>query len=179
MHNGRRTFVLSRGLEYFTESELDMQIGGGRDEWPIAILKELVDNALDAAEAAGVSPVVDIEVTDDGFLVRDNGPGIPATTIEKSFDYNVRVSDKLGYVTPTRGRLGNALMVVWAAPYVDAGESRIIIRTQGRRHEITVRLDRIEQCPAIDQEVHADTLEIGTEIRLSWPDSSLLTARWT
>ena len=25
--NGRRTFVLSRGLEYFTESELDMQMG--------------------------------------------------------------------------------------------------------------------------------------------------------
>ena len=75
MHNGRRTFVLSRGLEYFSVSERNMQIGRGREEWPIAILKELVDNALDAAESAGVSPVVDIETSHEGFLVRDNGPG--------------------------------------------------------------------------------------------------------
>ena len=40
----------------FSESELNMQIGRGREEWPIAILKELVDNALDASESAGVSP---------------------------------------------------------------------------------------------------------------------------
>ena len=57
---------------------------------------------------------------------------------------------------------------------MDTSESRIIIRTQGRRHELTVRLDRIEQRPAVDHEVHADTLEIGTEIRLIWPDSSSL-----
>lgn len=174
MHNGRRTFVLSRGLEYFSESELNMQIGRGREGWPIAILKELVDNALDAAETAGVAPVVDIETSYEGFLVRDNGPGIPKSTIEGSLDYNVRVSNKLGYVTPTRGRLGNALMVVWAAPYVDADESRIIIRTQGRRHEINVRLDRIEQQPAVDHDVHADTLQNGTEIHLAWPNSASL-----
>ena len=50
-----------------------MQIGRGREEWPIAILKELVDNALDAAETAGVFPVVNIEITDEGGCAAGTG----------------------------------------------------------------------------------------------------------
>ena len=176
MSNGRRTFVLSRGLEYFSESELLMQIGRPRWEWPVAILKELIDNALDAAESVDTEPVVSVTTSEDGFTVRDNGPGIPESTISGSLDYNIRVSDKLGYVTPTRGRLGNALMVVWAAPYVDQGQSQITIRTQGRRHDISVRLDRIEQCPAVEHDVHEDDFGSGTEITIQWPDSASLLA---
>ena len=145
----RATFATSRELEFFTEKELSMQIGQDRDWWPIALLKELVDNALDACETAGVSPEVEVLLEADALSVTDNGPGIPAATLERSLDYLVRVSDKAYYVSPTRGQLGNALKCIWAAPYVDTGEEgRIEVFAGGQRHEVTVTLNRIAQRPA-------------------------------
>jgi DNA topoisomerase VI subunit B len=52
----RTTFQTSRLLEFFSEKELQLQIGFAIEQWPIALLKELIDNALDAAESAGVPP---------------------------------------------------------------------------------------------------------------------------
>jgi DNA topoisomerase VI subunit B len=49
----REVFSLSRLLEFFTEKELAMQISFGRAGWAIALLKELIDNALDACEMTG------------------------------------------------------------------------------------------------------------------------------
>src|SRR5262245_9201691 len=77
----RTTFETSRLLEFFTEKELTMQIGHPEREWPKALVKELIDNGLDASEAAGVSPEVSVTVTDDGFEVKDNGPGLKESTL--------------------------------------------------------------------------------------------------
>jgi DNA topoisomerase VI subunit B len=78
----RTTFTTSRLLEFFSEAELAKQIGHQRNLWPIAILKELVDNALDACESAGVKvPKIKAEIGDDFFSVADNGPGILPETI--------------------------------------------------------------------------------------------------
>lgn len=44
----RTIFETHRTLEFFTEKELSMQIGAARESWPVTIIKELVDNALDA-----------------------------------------------------------------------------------------------------------------------------------
>ena len=46
----RTMFETSRVLEYFTERELSYQTGHSRDAWPLVILKELMDNALDACD---------------------------------------------------------------------------------------------------------------------------------
>jgi len=43
----RTMFEISRVLEYFTERELSYQTGHNRHFWPLVILKELMDNALD------------------------------------------------------------------------------------------------------------------------------------
>ena len=102
-----------------------MQIGHGRGLWPVALLKELIDNSLDACEAANLPPEVEVEIGDDSFGVRDNGPGLPRETLTRSLDYLKRVSDKAFYVSPTRGQLGNALKVVWAAPFVAHGDARL------------------------------------------------------
>ena len=61
------------------------------------------------------------------------------TTLERSLDYLVRVSDKAHYVSPSRGQLGNALKCVWAAPYVmsRASERR---RGGGDRQGGSIRL---------------------------------------
>jgi DNA topoisomerase VI subunit B len=118
----RTTFQMSRLLEFFSEKELQLQIGFSPPEWPIALLKELIDNALDACETAGMLPAIEVTLAPDALSVQDNGPGLPVSTVERSLDYLVRVSDKAHYVSPSRGQLGNALKCMWAAPYVARGE---------------------------------------------------------
>ena len=169
----RITFETSRELEFFTEKELQMQIGHDRDYWPIAILRELVDNALDACEMAGVSPVIDVGIEADAFTVQDNGPGLPANTIAGSLNYLNRVSDKSFYVSPTRGQMGNALKVIYAAPFVTSGESgRVEIWTGGNHHTVEMSLDRIAQKPVIEHEVEEGFVKNGTIVKVHWPDST-------
>lgn len=99
----RTTFTTSRALEFFSEKELAMQMGFDAAHWPIALLKELLDNALDACETAGVAPVVTVQEDTQSLTVTDNGPGLPLETLSRSLDYRVRVSDKAHYVSPSRG----------------------------------------------------------------------------
>ena len=65
-------------------------------------------------------------------------------------------------------------MVTWAAPYVTTGKSLITVEAQGRRHEITVGLDRIKQVPEISHEVSESDREEGTKIALEWSESASL-----
>ena len=118
----RETFVTSRLLEYFTQSELAMQIGHGLHRWPLALAKELVDNGLDACESAGISPEITLSIQQDALVISDNGPGISPEIVARSLDYTVRVSTNSRYVAPTRGQLGNALKTVWAAAFVVDGD---------------------------------------------------------
>lgn len=122
----RAVFEISREIEFFSEKELQMQIGYGRAMWPLALLKELIDNALDACETANVMPEIDVQIGDEFFAVRDNGPGLQAETLIRSLDYLKRVRDKSFYVSPTCGQLGNALKTVWTAPFVAHGERGIV-----------------------------------------------------
>src|SRR5262249_25885539 len=89
-----------------------------------------------------------------------------------SLDYNVRVSDKSLYVTPTRGQLGNALKCVWAAPFVAHGNkaSSIIIDVGGYRHTIRVSADQIQGCPRIEHVAeNGQLVKRGTSIAVAWP----------
>ena len=79
----RKTFTTSRLAEFATENELTKQIGHPASLWPIVVVKELVDNALDAAEKAGTAPDITVTVNSDSIVVADNGPGIPAATVRK------------------------------------------------------------------------------------------------
>jgi DNA topoisomerase VI subunit B len=143
----RTTFETSRLLEYFSPKELSMQLGAEPSRWGLVLLKELVDNALDACETAGTAPHIRITLSPDGCVVEDNGPGLPASTVARSLDYRVRVNDKAYYISPTRGQLGNALKCLWAAPYVVNPESPGVVQvtSQGVIHRIAVALDRIVQ----------------------------------
>ncbi len=167
----RTTFATSRLLEFFSEKELTLQIGYRPGDWPYALAKELIDNALDSAEAAGVAPIIEVELTEDALTVRDNGPGIPADTVVRSLDYQVRVSDKNHYVAPTRGQLGNALKCVYAAAFVATEEEgHVEIEAAGLHHDIRVTLDRIAQEPAISYEVtETPHVRTGTSVTLHWP----------
>jgi len=163
----RTTFEINRELEFFTEKELEMQIGHSKDWWPVALLKELIDNSLDACEVGNISPEIIVRIDDNYFSVQDNGPGISKETIEKSLNYLKRVSDKAYYVSPTRGQVGNALKCVWAAPFVLDGENgKIEVWSRGLHHIVNIGIDRIAQKPSIDYQYEEDSFKNGTLFKI-------------
>ena len=166
----REVFVTSRLLEFFDEDELGMQIGHEQALWPLALSKELIDNAIDACESAGIAPDVRLALRDETLTVEDNGPGLPAEIVARSLDYAVRVSTNSRYVSPTRGQLGNALKTIVAAAFVANGEhGHIEIDTPGVRHLVDVRVDRLAQTPRIEHRQAESARRNGTLVRMPWP----------
>jgi DNA topoisomerase VI subunit B len=158
-------------LDFFTEANLSTQIGTERRMWGIAVLKEMIDNALDACETASISPAITVTVTDDGLAVEDNGPGIPRATLEASLDFSKRVSANAYYVSPSRGRLGNALKVLWGVcAVVGKGEGHADIATGAFSAGISISLDPVLQHPDISITYKDKTAESGTFLKLVWPD---------
>jgi DNA topoisomerase VI subunit B len=167
----RETFITSRLLEYFSEKELTLQTGHEPDRWPEVVLKELLDNALDACEDAGTLPEIVVTIASDRIAVADNGPGLPAVVVERILDYGVRVSSKDAYVSPSRGAQGNALKTVLAIPFVlgHGAPARIVIESQGQAHAVTVGLDRIDQAPHIRHRRTASSVKTGTRVTVPLP----------
>jgi len=167
----RTTFTTNRRLEFFSERELTIQIGHPRQLWAVAILKELIDNGLDACEISAVKSRIEVCVEDAAFSVKDNGPGLPTDILVRSLDYGTRTSDKVQCVSPTRGRLGNALKCVWAAPFVINGRhGRVDVAAHKTLHQVHVRLDAIGQKPKIERTEQKSVVKSGTFFRLHWPE---------
>src|SRR5262245_36090997 len=153
----RETFRTSRLLDFCSRKELIAQTGHPPEAWPLVVLKELIDNALDACEDAGIAPAVSVEVDGRGITVTDNGPGLPAETIAGVLDFAVRVSSREAYISPTRGAQGNALKTIVTMPFVlDGAQGHVTIQARGIRHEISVQVDRLRQEPRIAHQQHAD-----------------------
>ena len=128
----RQVFPSSSELEYFSEAELVTQTGYPKAEWwPGVLVKELLDNALDVCEQAGVAP--EIRVAGDSLTIVDNGPGIPQAVVDRMLGFATRTSDKAAYVSPTRGAQGNALKTVLAIPYVLNGGRPSVCNHRGAR----------------------------------------------
>ena len=172
----RTTFTTSRLMEFCTTKELTSQIGHAPDDWPLVVLKELIDNALDACEEKGISPKIQVKVDTDGITMTDNGPGIPQKTIDGVLDYLVRASSREAYVAPDRGAQGNALKTLVAMPFVLAENDepgRIDITTKEGRHEIVFSMDPIRQEPTIRRTILAtNKVKSGTVITIHWPHSA-------
>jgi DNA topoisomerase VI subunit B len=171
----RVAFKTSRFLDFVGERELTAQIGHAVSEWPLVILKELVDNALDACEEADTAPVITIDVsTADGtIMITDNGPGIASETVADILDYSVRVSSREAYVSPTRGAQGNALKTILAMGFALSGErGETVIESKGTAHRIVFAADRIRQEPRIVHTTARSFRKNGTSITAHWPDSA-------
>jgi DNA topoisomerase VI subunit B len=137
------------------------------------VLKELVDNALDACEEAGIAPEVAVRVGAHGITVIDNGPGIPPAVIENILDFSVRVSSREAYISPCRGAQGNALKTIIAMPFALDGEAgQVEVDAQGVRHKITFAVDPIRQQPVIRHERREGPAKSGTHVTVHWPSSS-------
>lgn len=168
----REHFATSRAADFLEVRALQTQTGQPARRFGAVVVKELLDNALDAAETAGVAPEVELEVTGhDGYLsitVADNGPGMPAALIERVLDFSVLVSDKAAYRGPTRGLQGNALKTLLGIPTALGSPHPVVIETCGLLHTISVNIDpagevRVEHHrePAADR--------VGTRITVTIP----------
>jgi hypothetical protein len=180
----RTTFKTSREMDFFSQKELVTQTGHEIGEWPFVIVKELVDNATDACEEAGIPPVVTITADASSITIADNGPGLPESTLAAALDFTIRASSREGYVSPSRGAQGNALMTLFPMPrVVDPSTGRMIVEASGKRHVITVRADPISQRAVVHDDVaeipkskksHLGVSKIklalssGTSIRMEW-----------
>ena len=164
----RAVFVTSRELEYFTEKELTLQTGHEPELWPEVVLKELVDNGLDACESAGLPPEINVSLAADAITVTDNGPGLPSAVVESVLDYSVRASSKDAYISPTRGAQGNALKTILAIPYVlsEDRSGRVEVESHGERHVIKIGVDRIAQKPEIVRHTEAGVVKKGTRVKV-------------
>jgi DNA topoisomerase VI subunit B len=169
----RTAFKTSRHLDFCNQKELTAQTGHPPQAWPLVVLKELVDNALDACEEARVAPVIRVTLDDEGITVEDNGPGIPAEVIYGVLNFSVRVSSREAYVAPDRGAQGNALKTLVAMPFVlDRERGTVDVEAHGVRHRITMGVDRIRQEPVVERTEQAAETANGTKVRIHWPHSA-------
>src|SRR5579872_5630695 len=167
----RTTFQTSRALDFCSRRELVAQIGHEVADWPLVIVKELVDNALDACEESGTPPVIAIRVNSEGISISDNGPGIPPETVAAVLDFEVRVSSREAYASPTRGAQGNALKTIVAIPFAVSGENgNVEIVARGVRHIVSFTVDQIQQRPKIGHTKEHARQTPGTTISVHWSD---------
>ena len=143
------------------------------------ILKELVDNGIDACEDADIAPKIKVTITIPRsrkkpmrIVVEDNGPGIPPETINGIINYNVRVSSREAYISPTRGRQGNALKTILPMGYVLGGKVKgeTWIEAHGRKHRILFTVNQIKQEPRVENIPSRSRVTTGTRVTVFWPN---------
>lgn len=177
----RSVFSTSRAAEFLQPRALQSQTGQPVERFGDVVVKELFDNSLDAAEAAGVAPEITLTVADAGehiaVTVADNGPGLPAEVVERMLDFNVLVSDKAAYRSPTRGAQGNAFKTLLGIPHALGVSAPVVIEACGTRHEITVSLD-----PGGNVEIRHDrtasTRTVGTAVTVPLPAGRAPSGAW-
>jgi two-component system C4-dicarboxylate transport sensor histidine kinase DctB len=113
------------GAELVRSAENERRLGVQADRRLLVhALVNLLKNALEAATAAGVGPIITLSAAVEGTLVwlsvADNGPGIAEADLKRVFEE--------GYSTKGPGR-GRGLAIVQESIDVQGGEIRVSSRT--------------------------------------------------
>lgn len=140
-------------------------------DWDLYILKELVDNALDADEADGRAPHIHVVMSYMEEKMADrkeravsievsNSARFPLERVKDLFALDKRVSNKDYYNIPSRGAQGNALKTILGIPYAlrnhyffDYNLDRVPLAISYGDKRVVVKLDVNE----IDQHVGLQT----------------------
>ena len=178
----RTVFATPRAAEFLELRALQAQTGQPVEAFGHVVVKELLDNALDAAETAGRAPIIDIGTrTDDEVTfvtVSDNGAGITPATVADLCDFTMLVSDKARYRGPARGAQGNALKTLLGIPYALDVTEPVIIESAGIRHELQVSVDRVGDV-VVTHETTASDRAVGTSVTVPLPaDLDIDAGRW-
>ena len=170
----RTVFSTPRSGEFLELRALQAQTGQPAEAFGHVVVKELLDNALDAAETANRAPVVDIATRTDKYneitfvTVSDNGAGITPATVAGLCDFNMLVSDKARYRGPTRGAQGNALKTLLGIPFALGVDAPVVIESAGVRHELRVTLDRVGDV-VVTHKTTASDRTVGTSVTVPLP----------
>ena len=121
-------FVREDWTLFRTLATLSQKAGVAVPDLPQLVIKELVDNALDAGASCRFG-----RLPDGGFYVDDDGPGLPGSDEDVAglFSIGRPLSSSKMIRLPTRGALGNGLRVV--AGTVLASGGSLAVATRGRR----------------------------------------------
>ena len=173
----RVAFTTSRLAEYCSEKELVAQTGHDAQRLAARHHQGAGRQRIDPCEEAGIAPVIKVTITTgkreaDAHRGADNGPGIPSATVAGIIDYNVRVSSREAYVSPTRGRQGNALKTDPADEFPVGGKVKgeTWIEARGRKHRLSIQHQR-HQTRADRAEYHKPfARHTGTRVTMFWPD---------
>jgi DNA topoisomerase VI subunit B len=169
----RTIFETSRAAEYFTAEGLTKLTEQSEESFGDVVIKELGDNALDAAETTRVVPELLIRCERRGELtdvsISDNGEGIPPETVESMQNFDTLTSDKAHYRTPTRGAQGNALKTIIGIPHaLGLGGEPVVIEGRGLRHTIKPVIDAAG-VPRLPLEIETIDKDKGTRVTVSLP----------
>ena len=168
----RELFATPRAAEFFELRSLQAQTGQPADKLDAVVVKELLDNALDAAESLDGQPEIALTISDDGesvvITVTDNGPGMAPVLIDQVLDFSVLVSDKAAYRSPTRGLQGNALKTIIGIPTALGSHDPVVIDSLGIRHTIRASIDPAGEVH-IDHEQAEANATPGTTITVTVP----------
>jgi hypothetical protein len=152
-------FTRADWTSFRTVEGLQQKAGVAQNRLRRLVLKELTDNALDAATWVQVGEIV------GGHFIEDDGPGLDPDQVAQLFSINrPLISTKLLRL-PTRGALGNGLRVVAGAVLASAGFLTVI--TRGR--QLKLKPERDGSTSVIESK--ASDRQIGTRIEIGFgPD---------
>lgn len=104
---------------------LSHKAGVPRDKIAALVVKELVDNALDACGSCDINLI-----DDNGFYVQDEGSGLDPNDLADIFSIRRPLRSSKLLRLPSRGALGNGLRVVTGVVLATNGE--LTVSTQGK-----------------------------------------------
>ena len=140
----------------------------------MTMVKEAVDNSLDACEEAGILPEISVEISQTGektfrCAVEDNGPGILDTQIGKIFG-KLLYGSKFHKLSQSRGQQGIGISAAGMYGQLTTGKPvRILSRTGKRKdaHEFLLTIDTTRNKPEIhDSKIATWEKDHGTRVEI-------------
>ena len=151
-------FVRTDASLFLHPDRLSQKAGAPKHHLRRMALKELVDNALDAAPSAKLS-----SIDDDTFVIADNGPGIDPAKVAMMFSVTRPMMSTKLIRRPTRGMVGNGNRVVAGAAFASGGS--LIVESRGARQELS--FDRNTGDTVVTARTASEVSE-GTRITISF-----------
>lgn len=128
----------------------------------LMIVKEGVDNALDATEEAGILPEIHVKVKETGnekyeIVIKDNGPGIVEKQIPRIFG-KLLYGSKFHRLKQNRGQQGIGISAATLYTQLTTGEPLEIVSStgDGKIHKYRIKVDVRKNEPIIIESTTAD-----------------------
>jgi hypothetical protein len=151
-------FVRADWALFLHPDRLPQKAGCPRDRLRAMILKELVDNALDA----GANTALD-QIGHDTWVVTDDGPGLDREQVVRLFAVNRLMTSTKLVRRPTRGAIGNGLRVVTGGVLASGGT----LQVESRCARYVLDVDRSTGQTLVLEETESD-VSTGTRVTIGF-----------